>query len=84
MRPSTKGSAPTCQCPPSRGRPPSNSCGDRFEKRIRVHTSPRLPIIDEQGYLTLTPVEASLLFQLVNSRYERGSISLTSTKSFAE
>ena len=57
---------------------------NRLEKRMRIYTSPRLLIIDELGYLTLTPLEASLFFQLVSSRYERGSIILTSNKSFAE
>lgn len=57
---------------------------NKLEKRMRVYTSPKLLIIDELGYLTLTPLEASLFFQLVSSRYERGSIILTSNKSFAE
>ncbi|WP_374713747.1 IS21-like element helper ATPase IstB [Symbiobacterium terraclitae] len=57
---------------------------NRLEKRMRVYTSPKLLIIDELGYLTLTPAEASLFFQLVSYRYERGSIILTSNKSFAE
>jgi DNA replication protein DnaC len=57
---------------------------NRLERRMRVYTSPKLLVIDEMGYLTLSPLESSLFFQLVSSRYERGSIILTSNKSFAE
>lgn len=42
----------------------------------------RLLIIDEIGYLPLTPDQANLLFQVVAKRYERGSIVLTSNLSF--
>ena len=42
----------------------------------------RLLVIDEIGYLPLTPDQASLLFQVVARRYERGSVVLTSILSF--
>lgn len=57
---------------------------NRLERRMRVYASPKLLLIDEMGYLTLSPMESSLFFQLVSSRYEKGSIILTSNKSFAE
>src|SRR5205807_2196201 len=41
-------------------------------------------VIDEVGYLPLDPVGATLLFQLVSARYERGSIVLTSNKSYTD
>ena len=41
-------------------------------------------IIDEFGYLPLDKLGATLLFQLIAARYERGSILLTSNRSFGE
>ena len=56
----------------------------RFEKRMRVYVRPDLLIIDEMGYLPLEGDAATILFQLVTARYERGSILLTSNKSYVE
>ena len=39
---------------------------------------------DEMGYLSLDPFAATCLFQLVSERYEKGSIILTSNKSYGE
>ncbi len=41
-------------------------------------------MVDEVGYLPLDRIEANMVFQLVSRRYERGSIILTSNKSFTE
>jgi DNA replication protein DnaC len=41
-------------------------------------------VVDEVGYLPLDRAEANMVFQLVSRRYERGSIIITSNKSFAE
>jgi DNA replication protein DnaC len=56
----------------------------RLERRLRIYGAPKLLIIDEIGYLPLDPMGATVLFQLISSRYERGSMVLTSNKSFAE
>jgi DNA replication protein DnaC len=40
--------------------------------------------IDEIGYRNLTPEEAPLFFQLVAERYEKGSMLLTTNKSFGQ
>jgi DNA replication protein DnaC len=56
----------------------------RLERRLRVYLAPKLLIIDEFGYLPLDKLGATLLFQLVAARYERGSILLTSNQSFGE
>ena len=45
---------------------------------------PKLLILDEMGYLTLDSFAATCLFQLVSERYEKGSIILTSNKSYGE
>ena len=39
---------------------------------------------DEMGYLPLDDLGATIFFQLVSARYERGSIILTSNKSFGD
>lgn len=57
---------------------------NRLERRLRVYTSPRLLIVDELGYLAMDSLEATLFFQLVSARYTRGSIILTSNKSFGD
>ena len=41
-------------------------------------------LIDEMGYLPLDDLGATIFFQLISARYERGSIILTSNKSYGE
>lgn len=46
---------------------------------------PKLLIIDEVGYIGFDALQASLLFQVICNRYQRGqSIALTSNKAFGE
>lgn len=55
-----------------------------FSRRLASFVRPRLLIVDEVGFLPLDAGEASLLFEVVCRRYERGSIVLTSNKSYGE
>ena len=48
----------------------------------RSHEHPALLVVDEIGYLSVTPNGARLFFQLVNARYGRASTVLTSNKGF--
>lgn len=57
---------------------------NKFEHRLRQYVSPSLLIIDEVGYLPLDRSGANLFFQLISKRYEKGSIILTSNKSYGE
>jgi len=61
---------------------------DAKEERLthRLHTlcRPRLLILDEMGYFPLDRLAAQFLFQLVSRRYQRGSIILTSNKSYGD
>ena len=41
-------------------------------------------MIDEVGYLPLDDLGTTIFFQLVSARYERGSIILTSNKSYGD
>jgi DNA replication protein DnaC len=56
----------------------------RLIERIRFYARPALLIVDEIGYLPITAGGANLFFQLVNARYERGAMILTSNRGFAE
>jgi DNA replication protein DnaC len=57
---------------------------NRLEATLKQLTYPKLLILDELGYLPLSSQEASLFFRLVVRRYERGSVILTSNKSFVD
>jgi DNA replication protein DnaC len=56
----------------------------RLRERLAVLRNPSLLIVDEIGYLPITAGGTNLFFQLVNTRYEKGSMILTSNKSFKE
>jgi DNA replication protein DnaC len=56
----------------------------RLLEKIRFLSRNSLLIVDEIGYLPITPGGANLFFQLVNARYEKGAMILTSNRGFAE
>jgi DNA replication protein DnaC len=56
----------------------------RLDRRMRVYLAPKVLIIDEMGYLPLDDLGATIFFQLVSARYQRGSIILTSNKSYGD
>jgi DNA replication protein DnaC len=56
----------------------------KLDRRLRQYVTPRVLVIDEMGYLPLDDRGATLFFQLVTARYERGSILLTSNKGYTE
>jgi DNA replication protein DnaC len=55
-----------------------------LRERIRWFCRASLLIVDEIGYLRVVQGGGNLLFQLVNARYERGAMILTSNRGFAE
>jgi DNA replication protein DnaC len=55
-----------------------------LRERIRYYCRFALLIVDEIGYLPVTPSGGNLFFQLVNARYEKGAMILTSNRGFAE
>jgi DNA replication protein DnaC len=57
---------------------------DRLGHRLRTLCKPKLLILDEMGYFPLDRMAAQFLFQLISRRYQKGSIILTSNKSFGE
>ena len=56
----------------------------KLEARLKSYLRPRVLVLDEVGYLPLDEVGANLVFQLISARYEKGSIILTSNKSYAQ
>lgn len=56
----------------------------RLAERIRYLARNALLIVDEIGYLPVTPGGANLFFQLINARYEKGALILTSNRGFSE
>lgn len=57
---------------------------NRLERQLQQLSYARGLILDEIGYLPMTSEEASLFFRLLNRRYEKASIILTSNKGFAD
>lgn len=56
----------------------------RLREKIRFFCRAALLIVDEIGYLPVSPGGGNLFFQLVNARYEKGAMILTSNRGFAE
>ena len=56
----------------------------RLDRRMKVYLAPKVLVVDEMGYLPLDDLGATIFFQLVSARYERGSIILTSNKSYGD
>lgn len=57
---------------------------NRLKRKLQTFSKPKLLIIDEMGYLPLGIEESNFFFQLVSSRYLKGSIVLTSNRNFSE
>jgi DNA replication protein DnaC len=59
----------------------TNRLDNYFKRVIGI---PRLLIIDEFGYVKFTETQANLFFQIINKKYELGSIIITSNLSFTK
>jgi DNA replication protein DnaC len=58
---------------------------NRLHREMRNLVRPSVLVIDEVGYLSLEPAQASLLFQVIAERYDKGqSIIVTSNKGFGD
>jgi hypothetical protein len=63
--------------------PPGKTAG-RLGHRLKTLTYPSFLVVDEIGYLPISPAGAMLLFQLINRRYEHASTVLMSNKGFED
>jgi len=52
--------------------------------RLKRYTSPDLLILDEFGYLSYETRAADILFEIINRRYEKGSIIITTNMPFTD
>ena len=57
---------------------------NRLKRKLTWFRKPNVLLIDEVGYEPLTPEQAHVFFQLINIRYECGSVIMTSNKSFSK
>ena len=57
---------------------------NRIEERLKFYCQSKLLIIDEIGYIPIDRHGAHLFFQLISRRYEKGSLILTSNRSFSQ
>ena len=55
-----------------------------LKRQLKKYLAPELLLLDELGYLPIDPHGADLLFQVINRRYERGSIVLTTNRPFKQ
>jgi DNA replication protein DnaC len=57
---------------------------NRSDRQLQQFVYPKVLIIDEMGYLPMNREEAGMLFRLLNRRYEKVSLVITSNKSFVD
>ncbi len=57
---------------------------NRLSTKIKSLCNLKILAIDEIGYQNLTAEEASLFFQLISKRYEKGTLILTTNKAFGQ
>jgi DNA replication protein DnaC len=57
---------------------------DRLSARLKALARPDVLVLDEMGYFPIDKRAAQFFFQLVSQRYLKGSIILTSNKSYGE
>jgi DNA replication protein DnaC len=55
-----------------------------LNSRLKRYTAPDLLILDEFGYLSYEMRAADILFEIINRRYEKGSIVITTNMPFTE
>jgi DNA replication protein DnaC len=57
---------------------------NRLKRKLIWFRKPHVLLIDEVGYEPLSAEQAHVFFQLINARYECGSIIMTSNKAFSK
>ena len=55
-----------------------------FRRKLTKYASPQLLVIDEVGYLSYDHHAADLLYKVVDRRYEKKSIALTTNLAFRD
>lgn len=55
-----------------------------LKQELKKYQNPSLLILDELGYLPIDKTGADLLFQIISSRYEQGSLVITTNRVFKD
>ena len=55
-----------------------------YQKKIQAYVKPDLLILDELGYRSMGEATVEDFFEIVSRRYEKGSMIITSNRSFVE
>lgn len=55
-----------------------------YHKKVQAYVKPDLLVLDELGYKSMAETTVEDFFEIVSKRYEKGSIILTSNRSFQE
>jgi DNA replication protein DnaC len=61
----------------------ADAAGD-LGRQLRGYLRSSILIVDEVGYLPLNRHDANLVFQIIARRYEKGSVVITSNKTFSK
>lgn len=56
----------------------------RLKQELKKYLRPQIIVVDELGYLPIDKKGADLLFQIISTRYERGSIIITTNRAFKD
>ena len=56
----------------------------RLQAELKKYLKPSVLVLDELGYLPIDKVGADLLFQIISHRYEKGSMIISSNRTFKE
>jgi DNA replication protein DnaC len=74
-----RAAAASTWCSPNGGR-----ADGTYERRLQTYIRPDLLILDDFGLKPLHPPAPEDLYEIINERYERGSLIVTSNRAFSE
>lgn len=61
-----------------------NISSGKISRKVKTLQKPDILVIDEIGYQTMEPEVSHYFFQIISERYEKGSVILTSNKSYGQ
>jgi DNA replication protein DnaC len=55
-----------------------------YERRLLIHTRPVVLVLDDFGLKPLSPAGPEDFYEVINERYERGALIITSNRAFTK